>query len=312
MLMSDLATAYNRPLEQTARQAAAWPERKKLECSDSRRRAAAQRRRYTGRISPAEPAGIALMQIKTATSGEPCREETMWTHASPTRQFPIVPLQCFGAPGLLGRYVLRSGPRTRFPFVMRRVWPAWGAQKPVVLRELSIAPLRLVVEPRLSRSPPSCVRNPRSYVIVNKLGMDARRAPANLSHRPDESTNLGVNAGPPRLAPLGDLRPVSSESIPIPPRDCVRVDDHQAAGPHWPRAARSDPDCPVQVLEQWAGARLLQRRQLLSQNEVLQHQVGSAPTHARMTPAPREMRKMSTRSVAAEFRLSSAQNSSEA
>ncbi len=135
---------------------------------------------------------------------------------------------------------------------MRRVWPAWGAQKHVVLRELSIAPLRLVVEPRLSRSPPSCVRNPRSYVIVNKLGMDARRAPANLSHRPDESTNLGVNAGPPRLAPLGDLRPVSSESIPIPPRDCVRVDDHQAAGPHWPRAARSDPECPVQVLEQWA------------------------------------------------------------
>ena len=91
-----------------------------------------------------------------------------------------------------------ADPGLDFPFVMRRVWPAWGAQKPVVLRELSIAPLRLlVVEPRLSRSPPSCVRNPRFYVIVNKLGMDARRAPANLSHRPDESTISASTRGRP-------------------------------------------------------------------------------------------------------------------
>jgi hypothetical protein len=42
---------------------------------------------------------------------------------------------------------------------------------------------------------------------------------------PDLTTNLGVYARLPRMASLRDLRPISSESIAIPPRDGVGVDD---------------------------------------------------------------------------------------
>ena len=60
---------------------------------------------------------------------------------------------------------------------------------------------------------------------LRELRVDTRCTPAVLRHHPDEPTNLGVDAGPPRIASLRELRPVSSESIPIPPRDRVGVDD---------------------------------------------------------------------------------------
>jgi hypothetical protein len=39
------------------------------------------------------------------------------------------------------------------------------------------------------------------------------------------------------------------------------------------------PEVSIDVLEQWSRALLLQRRHLLSQSEVFQYEVGSAPTH---------------------------------
>ena len=59
----------------------------------------------------------------------------------------------------------------------------------------------------------------------------------------------------------------------------VRVDDEQAARPHGPRTSKGNPESPFRVFERWAWALFLQRRHLLPQSNVLQHQVGAAPTH---------------------------------
>ncbi len=59
----------------------------------------------------------------------------------------------------------------------------------------------------------------------------------------------------------------------------VRVDDEQAARPHGPRTSKSNPESPFRVFKRWAWALFLQRRHLLPQSDVLQHQVGAAPTH---------------------------------
>ncbi len=59
----------------------------------------------------------------------------------------------------------------------------------------------------------------------------------------------------------------------------VRVDDEQAARPHGPRTSKGNPESPFRVVERWAWALFLQRRHLLPQSDVLQHQVGAAPTH---------------------------------
>ena len=59
----------------------------------------------------------------------------------------------------------------------------------------------------------------------------------------------------------------------------VRVDDEQAARPRGPRTSKSNPESPFRVFERWAWALFLQRRHLLPQSDVLQHQVGAAPTH---------------------------------
>ena len=60
---------------------------------------------------------------------------------------------------------------------------------------------------------------------LRELRVDTRCTPAVLRHHLDEPTNLGVDPRPPRVASLRDLCPVSTESIPIPPRDRVGVDD---------------------------------------------------------------------------------------
>ena len=54
----------------------------------------------------------------------------------------------------------------------------------------------------------------------------------------------------------------------------VRVDDEQAARPHGPRTSKGNPESPFRVVERWAWALFLQRRHLLPQSDVLQHQVG--------------------------------------
>ena len=46
-----------------------------------------------------------------------------------------------------------------------------------------------------------------------------------------------------------------------------------------PRTSKSNPESPFRVVERWAWALFLQRRHLLPQSDVLQHQVGAAPTH---------------------------------
>ena len=114
---------------------------------------------------------------------------------------------------------------------------------------------------------------------LGELSMDAWRPPAVLRHRADEATNLGINPGPTGMAALRDLCPVPSESVAMPTGYGVRVDDEQAARPHGPRTSKGNPESPFRVVERWAWALFLQRRHLLPQSDVLQHQVGAAPRH---------------------------------
>ena len=91
---------------------------------------------------------------------------------------------------------------------------------------------------------------------------------------------------------LGRPRPVSPAPIPMPPGDGIRVDDEQATRPPRPRSSKCDPESSVEVVEPWAGAFFLQRRHLLPQGEVFDHQVGSAATHrSQRTGAERERRR---------------------
>ena len=106
-----------------------------------------------------------------------------------------------------------------------------------------------------------------------------RCVPAILCHRPDQLTNFGVDARPPRIASLGNLRPVSPESIPMPPSNGVGLDDDKKTRPPWPRLTECHPEGSIDVLKRWSRALLLQRRHLLSQSEVFQYELGSAPTH---------------------------------
>ena len=114
---------------------------------------------------------------------------------------------------------------------------------------------------------------------LGELSMDAWRPPAVLRHRADEATNLGINPRPTGMAALRDLCPVPSESVAMPTGYGVRVDDEQAARPHGPRTSKGNPESPFRVVERWAWALFLQRRHLLPQSDVLQHQVSAAPTH---------------------------------
>ena len=138
---------------------------------------------------------------------------------------------------------------------------------------------------------------------LGELSMDAWRPPAVLRHRADEATNLGINPRPTGMAALRDLCPVPSESVAMPTGHGVRVNDEQAARPHGPRTSKSNPESPFRVFERWAWALFLQRRHLLPQSDVLQHQVGGGRRHiARMTRTPSETRKTTTSSIAVEFR----------
>ncbi len=79
--------------------------------------------------------------------------------------------------------------------------------------------------------------------------------------------------------PPGDLRPVSAESIPIPPRDRVRVDDDETTGPRRSGGPERDPESPIDVVDMRARAILLQRHHLLPKSQVFDHEVGAPPTH---------------------------------
>ena len=114
---------------------------------------------------------------------------------------------------------------------------------------------------------------------LRQLSVDTRCTPAVLGHRADETTNLGINSRSTWIARTGDPSPVSAEPISIPPGDRVGVHDNEPARPRWPRASERNPECSVRVLERWPGALLLQRRNLLPQGQVFNHEVGSAPTH---------------------------------
>ena len=110
--------------------------------------------------------------------------------------------------------------------------------------------------------------------------MDAWRPPAVLRHRADEATNLGIN-------PRADRDGGAARSLPSTVgigRDanglrCPRGTMSRRARPHGPRTSKGNPESPFRVVERWAWALFLQRRHLLPQSDVLQHQVGAAPTH---------------------------------
>ena len=103
---------------------------------------------------------------------------------------------------------------------------------------------------------------------------------------------------------LGNPRSVSPEPIPMPPAYCIRVDDEQTTRPPRPRLSKCDPESSVDVVEPWPGALFLQRRHLLPQSERFSITRSARRRHiARNARAPSETTKMSTRSMAAEFRL---------
>ena len=83
---------------------------------------------------------------------------------------------------------------------------------------------------------------------LHELGVDTRCTPTVLRHEPYESTNLGLDARSPGIEALRDLRPVSPESIPMPPDNCIGVDDDQAARPRGPRASQRDPEGPIDIV----------------------------------------------------------------
>ena len=82
----------------------------------------------------------------------------------------------------------------------------------------------------------------------------------------------------PKLSPFEIADKINSLAS-VPTGHGVRVDDEQAARPHGPRTSKSNPESPFRVVERWVRALFLQRRHLLPQSDVLQHQVGAVPTH---------------------------------
>ena len=65
----------------------------------------------------------------------------------------------------------------------------------------------------------------------------------------------------------------------MPSRDGIGLDDDKTTRPQRPRLAERRPEGSTDVLERWSRALLLQRRHLLSQSEVFQHEVSAAATH---------------------------------
>ncbi len=57
----------------------------------------------------------------------------------------------------------------------------------------------------------------------------------------------------------------------------VGVDDNEPTRPRGPRSAKGESECPVDIVEGRAWTLLLEH--LLSQSEILEHEVGSAQTH---------------------------------
>ena len=114
---------------------------------------------------------------------------------------------------------------------------------------------------------------------LRELRVDSRRTPTVLGHRPDKPTNLGVNSRPARISPAGNASPVPPEPLTIPTGNGVSVDDDQTTGPRRPGGPERDPECSTDVVKQRARALFLQRSHLLSQSQVFDHKVGSAPAH---------------------------------
>ena len=69
------------------------------------------------------------------------------------------------------------------------------------------------------------------------------------------------------------LCPIASETLAIPLRDRIRVDDEQATHPSWPRGAQSHPEDPVNVIEQRTWSLALYRGYLLTQGKILGQEV---------------------------------------
>ena len=101
------------------------------------------------------------------------------------------------------------------------------------------------------------------------------------------------------MAPPRDLRPVPSESLPMPPSDRIGVNDNQAARPCGPRGPQHDPECAVGVIELWPRLLFLERHDLLSQGQIFNHEQRRRQM-ARIARAPSDTMKMRTRSIVAE------------
>ena len=90
---------------------------------------------------------------------------------------------------------------------------------------------------RLGRSPRQIPRHRHlrhDEPELGELGMDTRRFPAVLRHRPNQMAHLRVNPGTTRMASLGNLRPVAAEPLPIPLGDRVGLHEDQSIRPARP------------------------------------------------------------------------------
>ncbi len=110
--------------------------------------------------------------------------------------------------------------------------------------------------------------------------MDARGAPAIERHLFDEAADLDVDTRPTRTALLvGERHPMAAESLPVPLRHGVRLNDDQVARPPWPRGAQCHPEGTIGVIE-WRPRPLpLECGNLLPERQVLGDQIAPGKAH---------------------------------
>ena len=133
---------------------------------------------------------------------------------------------------------------------------------------------------------------------LRELRVDTRCAPAIVSHGPDEPANLAIYSRSSRITSPRNPCPVSSELIPIPPRDRVRVDDDQATSPPGPRLAERHPECAVRVVEGRLGRSFSSAATCCRKARFSITRSARRRRIARVARVPRETRKMRTQSMA--------------
>ena len=108
----------------------------------------------------------------------------------------------------------------------------------------------------------------------HELSVDPRRAPSVVEGHPaDQVADLRAHGSSPiSTTAARDPTPVQLEAGAMPPDDRIRLDDHQRVRPPRPHLPQHNPQRPVGGTDTRPLAPRLERRQLLSQHQVLQDQ----------------------------------------